>query len=68
MPPCMFRLHDGLGAPPIEEFVDAIDDADARSLAELRILLTQAYSEVTIWRGAQRVSSIQRARIGKGQQ
>lgn len=44
----IFHLHDGPTTPPREETVEALDDAEARTLGELRLLLSPAYTHVQV--------------------
>lgn len=48
MPTYTFHLHDGPVVPPRTEHVEARDDSEARSLAELRLTLSSAFTHVEI--------------------
>ena len=49
------RLHYISGTDPVEEPLDAIDEAEARELAQVRLLLTRDYSRVELHRAGQPV-------------
>lgn len=44
----VFHLHDGPETPPRTEQVEAHDDSEARSLAELRLTLSSAFTHVEV--------------------
>lgn len=50
MPTYVFHLHDGPDVPPRRETVEANDDQEARSLAELRLTLSSAFKHVEVER------------------
>jgi len=50
MPTYVFHLHDGPEHPPRTETVEAHDDHEARSLAELRLTLSSAFKHVEVER------------------
>ena len=52
MPTYVFHLHDGPETPPRTETVEASDDQEARSLAELRLTLSSAFKHVEVERDA----------------
>lgn len=45
------RLHHSSGIDPTEEILDAIDEAEARELAKVRLLLTRDYSRIELHKG-----------------
>jgi hypothetical protein len=47
------RLHYISGDSPIEEPLDAINEAEARELAQVRLLLTRDYSRVELHHAGQ---------------
>ena len=48
MPTHVIHLHDGPAVPPRSEQVEARDDGEARSLAELRLMLSSAFTHVEV--------------------
>lgn len=44
----IFHLHDGPGVTPVEEVVEAIDDQEAKGLAELRLMLGHSFTHVEV--------------------
>jgi len=50
MPTYVFHLHDGPDTAPRTETVEASDDQQARSLAELRLTLSAAFKHVEVER------------------
>jgi hypothetical protein len=48
MPTYVFHLHDGPSVPPQEESVEAADLAQARDLAEMRLLLSNQFTHVEV--------------------
>jgi hypothetical protein len=50
MPTYIFHLHDGPAVAPRTESVEAHDDQEARSLAELRLTLSSAFTHVEVER------------------
>ena len=50
MPTYVFRLHDGAAVSPRTENVEADDDQEAHALAELRLMLTAAFTHVEVER------------------
>lgn len=44
----ILHLHDGPGVTPVEEVVEAIDDQEAKSLAELRLMLSHSFTHVEV--------------------
>ncbi|MFC7378078.1 hypothetical protein [Brevundimonas sp. GCM10030266] len=47
------RLHHSSGVDPKVEPLDAMDEAEARELARVRLLLTRDYSQVELHRGGE---------------
>lgn len=47
------RLHSIAGHDPIEEPLDALDEAEARELARVRLLLTRDYSRIELHHAGQ---------------
>lgn len=47
------RLHYVSGGAPYEEPLDATDEAEARELAQVRLLLTRDYSRVELHRAGE---------------
>jgi hypothetical protein len=45
------RLHHISGLDPVEERLDAADEAEARELAQVRLLLTRDYSRIELHKG-----------------
>ncbi len=60
MPEYQFRLMAHDAPTPLFEAVDAVDDEEARSLAEIRFLLSQGVARVAIVR-----SGVQIVRVGQ---
>jgi len=60
MPGYVFHLHDGPTTDPIEERVDADDDAQARALADLRILLSLEYTHIRVSRRGKELYRVKR--------
>ena len=60
MPTYTFHLHDGPDVPPRGETVEAADDVEARGLAELRIMLSSAFTKVEVERDGKRLCSLER--------
>ncbi len=54
---CLLWLHDGPEIPPIVKDVDAVDDREARDLAQMRLRLARDYSCPRICRGTTRSQS-----------
>jgi len=48
MPTYVFHLHDGPAVPPREEAVEATDLAQARDLAEMRLLLSNQFTHIEV--------------------
>lgn len=48
MPTYVFHLHDGPTVPPREESVEATDLDQARDLAEMRLLLSNQFTQVEV--------------------
>jgi len=48
MPEYQFHLHDGPSRPPVDEVVDARDDAEALDLAQIRLSLSRAFTDVRV--------------------
>jgi hypothetical protein len=48
MPTYIFRLHDEPSVEPLLETVTAMNDADARDLAQLRLTLSKAFTHVDV--------------------
>lgn len=47
------RLHYVSGGQPVEEPLDAVDAAEARELARVRLLLTRDYSRIELHQAGQ---------------
>lgn len=60
MPRYVFHLHDGPTTEPVEEVVEAVDDAEARALADIRLLLSASYTHVRVSRDGQERFRIKR--------
>jgi hypothetical protein len=50
MPEYLFHLHDGPARPPMDETVEAQDDAEAKDLAQIRLSLSRAFTDVRVRR------------------
>ena len=50
MPTYVFHLHDGPDVPVRTEDVEAVDEAEARDLAGLRLSLSPAFTHVEVQR------------------
>jgi len=50
MPTYAFHLHDGPAVPPRVERIDAYDDEEARTLAELRLTLSSGFTHIEVER------------------
>ncbi|WP_419755957.1 hypothetical protein [Brevundimonas sp.] len=60
MPTYIFHLHDGPAVAPNTESVEAHDDQEARSLAELRLILSSAFTHVEIERDCVELARLHR--------
>lgn len=60
MPTYIFRLHDGPSVTPILETVSAVDDQEARDLAQLRLTLSHAFTHVDVHRAGCEVFRLKR--------
>jgi len=50
VPAYLFHLHDGPARPPVDEPVEAVDDAEAYDLAQIRLSLSRAFTDVRVRR------------------
>ena len=48
VPEYLFHLHDGPSRPPVDEPVEARDDAEAYDLAQIRLSLSRAFTDVRV--------------------
>ena len=60
MPTYVFHLHDGPDIPPRTESVEASDDREARTLAELRLTLSSAFTHVEVQRDGVELARLHR--------
>lgn len=60
MPTYVFHLHDGPDVPPRTEQVEAADDEEARTLAELRLTLSSAFKHVEVQRDGVELARLHR--------
>ena len=60
MPTYVFHLHDGPGVPPRTESVEARDDHEAQTLAELRLTLSSAFKHVEVQRDGVELARLHR--------
>ncbi len=60
MPTFVFRLHDGPEVEPVLETVRALDEQDARHLAELRLMLSRDFTHVEVHRDGQELFRLRR--------
>ena len=60
MPTYVFHLHDGPDVPLRTEVVEACDDQEARTLAELRLTLSTAFTQVEFDRDGIKVARLHR--------
>ena len=60
MPIYIFHLHDGPAVPPRAESVQASDDVEARTLAELRLKLSSAFTHVEVERDGVEICRLHR--------
>ena len=60
MPTYVFHLHDGPTVAPRTELVDANDDEEARSLAELRLTLSFGFTHLEIERDGVELARLHR--------
>lgn len=54
------RLQSRQGEPPITESLDATDVVEARTLAEMRLLLSSDYKEIRLYHHDREVGVFQR--------
>jgi hypothetical protein len=64
MPRYRLRLHDGPTAPPVTEVIDVDGDDDAKDLARITLLMTQAYTHAEVYRGQELVGTYKRDSYG----
>ena len=57
------RLHHLTGLPPVDEPLDAVELAEARELARMRLLLTRDYSRVELHQAGAPVEVLERDSI-----
>lgn len=60
MPTYVFHLHDGPDVPSRKETVEANDDQEARSLAELRLTLSSAFKHIEVERDGVELARLHR--------
>jgi hypothetical protein len=60
MPTYVFHLHDGPDVEPRTERVEAGDHEEARSLAELRLILSSAFTHVEVEHDGKELFRMQR--------
>jgi hypothetical protein len=60
MPSYTFHLHDGPTVPPRTEHVEAQDDIEARSLADLRLTLSSAFTHIEVDRDGKELFRLHR--------
>lgn len=60
MPTYVFHLHDGPDVPPRKETVEADDDEEAHSLAELRLTLSSAFKHIEVERDGVELARLHR--------
>ena len=60
MPEYQFHLHDGPMRPPSNEIVEARDDAEAFDLAQIRLSLSRAYTDVRVRKAGVEIHHLKR--------
>lgn len=60
VPTYVFHLHDGPDVPPRSETLEASDDQEARSLAELRLTLSSAFKHIEVERDGVELARLHR--------
>jgi len=60
MPIYVFHLHDGPETPPRTEIVEAGDDDEAQSLAELRLTLSLGFTHIEVERDGEEIFRLHR--------